>query len=152
MESGSQADIARALRQLHESETVDYKAGMAWDTHNRKACCEIVKDLLAFGNADGGLIIIGVEELGNHTFRLAGLTAAQLGSWESTKLGNFAHDYADPRVACHVDDYRSRPGRLVLVPHEMIKLRRKAEVPSHNIAGANVASSRVRIELDAYIH
>lgn len=89
--------IADALSVGREKKTLDFKGPMAWDEHDKKASCEIVKDVLAMANTGGGLIVIGVEETGQ-CFRPVGLARDQAASWETTRLNQFISRYADPPV------------------------------------------------------
>ncbi len=91
--------LIRALRQDHESRSVDYKAAMVWDTKAGKAaCCGIVKDILAMANSGGGLIILGVDELRDKSFRRSGVPSSMLPSWETTRVNSFVQTYADPPI------------------------------------------------------
>lgn len=91
--------LITALRQDHESRDVDYKGAMAWDTKAGKAsCCGVVKDILAMANSGGGLIIFGVDELPDKSFRRSGVPASMLPSWETTRVNTFVQTYADPPI------------------------------------------------------
>ncbi len=91
--------LIHALRQGHETRGVDYKAAMAWDTKAGKAsCCGVVKDILAMANSGGGLIIFGVDELLDKSFRRSGVPSDMLSSWETTRVNNFVQTYADPPI------------------------------------------------------
>ena len=50
------------LRRGHESKDLDYKGPMLWDESDKKACCEVVKDILGMANTLGGFIVVGVSE------------------------------------------------------------------------------------------
>ncbi len=91
-------EIERALNQLHESPSLDYKQAMLWNEKEAETGCSLVKDLIAFANSEGGYIIIGVKELPDHRFMHTGLDADQLRTWEQTRLGNFVDARVEPRV------------------------------------------------------
>ena len=94
-------ELARLIARDQESKDVEFKGSMAWDESDKRACCEIVKDILAMANTGGGAIIVGVEEHTDRVPRYAvegGLTEAQLSSFEATRLNNFVRRYADPPV------------------------------------------------------
>jgi hypothetical protein len=80
-----------------ERKDLDYKGPMAWDKNDKKGCCEIVKDVLAMANTDGGYIVVGVAEKAGG-FELEGLNPDQLKTWDTTKLNQFIQNYADPPI------------------------------------------------------
>ncbi len=80
-----------------ESKDLDYKAPSQWDEKDKKACCEIVKDILAMANTLGGYIVIGVKERGNG-FEWKGLTTEQIRSFETSRINRFVQNYADPPI------------------------------------------------------
>ncbi len=87
-----------ALQQNDETRDVEYKAAMAWNEKDKAACCGVVKDILAMANMGGGLIIIGVDQMDNGSFKPTGLPDHMLGSWETTRVNNFVQRYADPPI------------------------------------------------------
>jgi Putative DNA-binding domain len=54
--------LARAKNAMRESKTVDFKR--EFDVASPAAWCEIIKDIVAFANSGGGIIILGVEDNG----------------------------------------------------------------------------------------
>ena len=80
-----------------ESKDLDYKGPCQWDEKDKKACCEIVKDILAMANTLGGYILIGVSEKGNG-FEWEGLTTKQAKSFETSRINRFLQNYADPPI------------------------------------------------------
>ncbi|MBL7204911.1 MAG: putative DNA binding domain-containing protein [Desulfobacteraceae bacterium] len=80
-----------------ESKDLDYKGPCQWDEKDKKACCEIVKDILAMANTIGGYIVIGVSEKGNG-FEWEGLTTKQAKSFETSRINRFLQNYADPPI------------------------------------------------------
>ena len=63
------------LRRGFESKEFDYKGPCVWDKGDKKACCEIVKDILATANTKGGFIVVGVDET-DTGFSWSGLAAS----------------------------------------------------------------------------
>ena len=57
--------IQRALAAKRESKYVDFKASL--DFSEPHAWCEIVKDIIAMANSDGGVLLIGLDNRGNPT-------------------------------------------------------------------------------------
>lgn len=84
-----------------ESKSLDYKGPMIWNADDKKACCELTKDIMAMANTDGGYIVIGVSEV-ESGFRLDGLAPDQAGTFESSQLCRFVQNYADPPVNVRV--------------------------------------------------
>ena len=80
-----------------ERRDLDYKDAAAWNKDDKKACCAIIKDILAMANTLGGSIVVGVNETATG-FDPVGLMPDQLKSWESTRVNNFVQNYADPPV------------------------------------------------------
>ena len=89
--------LAEFLERGHEAKDLDFKSPMRWDKHDKAACCEVVKDILAMANTDGGFIVVGVEET-NEGFTPVGMTSEEAASWETTRLNQFVARYAEPPV------------------------------------------------------
>jgi len=90
-------ELKEILLQGFESKDLDYKGPCQWDEKDKKACCEIVKDILAMANTLGGYIIIGVSEQENG-FSWEGLSPEQAKSFETSRLNRFVQNYADPPI------------------------------------------------------
>ena len=69
-------ELIAILLRGHESKDFDYKSAAEWDEKDKKACCELVKDILAMANTLGGFIVIGVSESASG-FSFDGVTPAQ---------------------------------------------------------------------------
>ena len=89
--------LEEILLQGYESKDIDYKGPFKWDEGDKKACCEIVKDILAMANTLGGYIVIGVEETGKG-FNFIGLTNEQADSFETSRINRFLQNYTDPPI------------------------------------------------------
>lgn len=90
-------DLAQLVKRGYESKDVEYKGSMEWNESDKKACCELIKDVLAIANTQGGFIIVGVSE-GDDSFHTDGLSKSQLATYESTRLANFVQKYAEPPI------------------------------------------------------
>ncbi len=90
-------EILAIITQGYESRTVDYKQHMIWDESNKKQCCELVKDILALANTDGGWIVIGVSET-KSGFSHDGVTQTESLSFEVTRVNQFVNNYAEPPI------------------------------------------------------
>jgi predicted HTH transcriptional regulator len=85
----------------YESKSVDYKGPGKWDENDKKACCELVKDILAMSNSEGGYLVIGVAEK-EGKFQNAGLSAEELHSYDTSRVNRFLQNYVDPPINCLV--------------------------------------------------
>ncbi len=90
-------ELKNLILHPYESKELDFKGPMAWHGNDKKACCEIVKDILAMANTKGGFIVIGVEETKNG-FSLKGLTTDQIASFQSEEINRFVQRYAEPPI------------------------------------------------------
>ncbi|MCX7429336.1 MAG: ATP-binding protein [Planctomycetia bacterium] len=111
----STEDWDTILRRGFESKELDYKGPDVWDEGNKKACCEIVKDILAIANTKGGFLVFGVSETSNGLFSWDGLTDEQCKSFEATRLNNWVQKYADPPINAHVIKHPSQGSRFVII-------------------------------------
>ena len=55
--------LARARTAVRESGTLDFKRG--FDQTSAAALCELVKDIVAFANSGGGVVVFGVDDDGS---------------------------------------------------------------------------------------
>ncbi|MCK4820609.1 ATP-binding protein, partial [bacterium] len=91
----NESKLIEILLRKEETKEITYKAPCGWNPKDKAACCELVKDILAFGNTLGGYLIIGVNEIPNG-FDFAGLSDDQLATYDTTKINQFINKYADP--------------------------------------------------------
>ena len=82
-----------------ESDELDYKSAMSWDTMSRTAKGKIIRHLTAFANTKGGFLVIGVSEdpSGNPKLR-TGVTPEQAGSFDPTPVGYFINNHIEPPI------------------------------------------------------
>ena len=90
-------ELKNLLLRLYESKELDFKGPMAWNGNDKKACCEIIKDILAMANTKGGFIVIGVEDT-KSGFNRIGLTPEQNASFQSEEINRFVQRYAEPPI------------------------------------------------------
>jgi hypothetical protein len=93
----SNRELIDILRRGYESKDLDYKGPMLWDESDKKACCEVVKDILGMANTLGGFIVIGVSEAPTG-FSWDGLNPEQSKTFDTTRLNRFVQNYADPPI------------------------------------------------------
>ncbi len=91
------SELTAILLRGNESKDFDYKAASTWDEKDKKACCEIVKDILAMANTQGGFIVIGVSEQPSG-FSFDGLSESEANSFDTSRLNRFLQDYTDPPI------------------------------------------------------
>jgi len=113
------ADLTAVIMRGSESKELDYKGPMKWDEKGagRRACCELVKDILAMANTRGGWLVIGVEEADppGPQFRWVGLSPEEASSFETSRLNQFVQRYADPPVNCEVIRYPCQDRDYVVI-------------------------------------
>jgi hypothetical protein len=97
-----------------ESKDLDYKGPCAWDNSIKKACCELVKDVLALANAGGGWLVIGVNETGT-AFSPDGVSDDQAASFETTQINTFLNKYADPPINTRIHKPEVQGKRFIAV-------------------------------------
>ena len=90
-------ELKDILLRGYETKDLDYKAAAVWDENNKKACCELVKDILGVANTRGGYIVIGVSESPTG-FVWDGVTEKQALSFDTSRLNRFLQNYADPPI------------------------------------------------------
>jgi len=90
-------ELINLILHPYESKELDFKGPMAWNGNDKKACCEIVKDILAMANTKGGFVVIGVEDT-KSGFNRIGLTPEQNASFQSEEINRFVQRYAEPPI------------------------------------------------------
>jgi hypothetical protein len=92
MNSYSYDDI---LNLSHERKDVDFKRSIPWDKDHKY---EIIKDVLAFSNASGGIIVIGVDEDNNHKPIKRGILQEHEKTWKTTIVNRDVNNYCEPPI------------------------------------------------------
>ncbi len=64
---------------------------------SKKEKCELVKDILAMANTQGGHIVVGVKEKGVE-FEFAGMSEEEAKSFKTTEINDFLKSYASPPI------------------------------------------------------
>src|ERR1700733_518638 len=95
------AALVASIERNFESKDLDYKETLVWSSDDKKPKCELVKDVLAMANTEGGQIVIGVSELGDG-FLLTGVSEECAASVETSELCRFVQIYCDPPINLHV--------------------------------------------------
>lgn len=79
--------VERASTGARESKTLDFKS--EFDVTARKDWCEIIKDIVAFANTDGGVIIFGVNDNGT----ISESDVSQMLSYDTADITNKIERY-----------------------------------------------------------
>ncbi len=110
------ADLEELIARGHESKDLEHKGPMAWPAGDKRACCELVKDILALANHDGGgYLVIGVAETEDGRFEPRGLNEEQLKSFETTRLNEFVNSYARPPINATLRKVTHEARRFVII-------------------------------------
>lgn len=88
--------IEEAVRANRETTTFDYKERLNWDS-GRQAQVELLRDLVGFANRDGGMIVVGIKDLGGGNFAPLGLQPDDPIP-DPTAIGQLMREYFDPTV------------------------------------------------------
>ena len=94
-----------------ETAVIEYKSGIGWDEMGRRAQRELVRDLMAFGNADTfGYLVVGVSQTDSGMYERSGISEEQAASYDPTPIGEVVRTYSDPEVqfTIHVPEFQGR--------------------------------------------
>ena len=87
-----------------ESDELDYKAAMNWNTMSRAAKGKILRHLTAFANTRGGHLVIGVQENDSGVPEiLSGVSEEAAASFDPTPVGNFINAHIEPPLDFTID-------------------------------------------------
>ena len=101
-------DIERVVAdQIQESDTVEFKEGLsgrngldAWHTGadriGERARNQLVEEIIAFANAHGGTLLVGIEESGDHPRRAVSIRPVPRCADVAARLHMFCRDLIDP--------------------------------------------------------
>lgn len=103
-------ELRRRLRAKKETREVDYKETL--DVKSKERLAGIAKDVAAFANTIGGVIIIGVRD---KVWDLVGVSAATVAALTPEDLDNKISNYLDPRVEFDVSPFTFRKKRFVAI-------------------------------------
>ena len=82
-----------------ESDELDYKTHMSWNTMSRAAKGKLLRHLTAFAKTRGGYLVIGVSEdqFGNPNL-CTGVSQAEAGSFDPSAVGSFVNSHIEPPI------------------------------------------------------
>jgi Schlafen, AlbA_2 len=90
--TGLQEELASLLASPSESITVDFKERLSWQDLRGKL--DMIKDIVALANRNGGLLVIGLRDEGGGVFTRLGLGEDKLP--DPTVVGVFGRKYFEP--------------------------------------------------------
>lgn len=97
-------DFAELVTRGVESDELDYKAAMNWNTMSRAAKGKIARHLTAFANVRGGHLVIGVQENSSGIpDQLTGVSEEEAASFDPTPVGNFLNAHIEPELDFTID-------------------------------------------------
>lgn len=86
----------------HERTGVDFKCSKPWDGEFKY---KMIKAVLAFANAGGGYIVIGVDEsVGEDDGRFSGISDNDRSTWDVTKVNRDINNFAGPGIDINLSD------------------------------------------------
>ena len=87
-----------------ESDVLDYKAPVNWNTLAKAQKAKFVRHALAFANTHGGAIVIGVrEDINGHPSLYEGLDDEQCHSFDPSTVGTYINSHVDPAIDLTVE-------------------------------------------------
>ena len=87
-----------------ESDVLDYKAPVDWNTLSKQQKAKFVRHALAFANTRGGAIVIGVrEDVNGHPSLYEGLNNEQCHSFDPSLVGTYINSHVDPAIDLTVE-------------------------------------------------
>ncbi len=110
-------ELSNLILLAYESKEHEFKGPMAWNGYDKKACCEIVKDILAMANTKGGFIVIGVEETADG-FVQRGLTPEQIASFQPEEINRYVQKYSEPPINTTLSkiEYNGKSFVIIRIP------------------------------------
>lgn len=97
-------DFTELVTRGVESDELDYKAAMNWNTMSRAAKGKIARHLTAFANVRGGFLVIGVGESSSGVpDQLTGVSEEEAASFDPTPVGNFLNAHIEPELDFTID-------------------------------------------------
>src|SRR5438874_874897 len=109
-------ELVRFIEAAGENANIDAKGPMQWD--GGAASAGLTKDIIALANSrDGGVLVIGKEELQPGKFVATGLSAAQVSSFDTTKVATWVNNHCSPfvKLVCYRQEHQSREFVVVTV-------------------------------------
>ncbi len=94
-----QTDFRELVYRGVESDILDYKAPLNWNTMKRAARAKIVRHVVALANTKGGVVVIGVgEDASGHPSVYTGLSDEEVHSFDPSIVGTFINSHVEPPV------------------------------------------------------
>ncbi len=95
----TETDFRELVYRGVESDELDYKAPLNWNTMSRTAKAKIVRHVIALANTRGGFVVIGVgEDASGHPSVYTGLNKDEVHSFDPSVVGAFINRHVEPPV------------------------------------------------------
>lgn len=102
------------IERCGEQRNLEYKRSMSWDKPETKA--KLTKATLAMSNLrDGGVIVIGMDEIENGKWIPAGMPPSDFDSYNQDHCVEHFNKYADPFVECTIHKIRHEAKLFVII-------------------------------------
>lgn len=113
--SSKERDFEELVYRGVESDELDYKTHMSWNSMPRSAKGKLLRHLVAFANTRGGYLVIGVgeDQFGNPNL-YTGVSAEEAGSFDPSAVGNFLNSYVEPAIDFTIERPIIRGKRYVI--------------------------------------
>ncbi|MEN6367837.1 MAG: ATP-binding protein [Thermoguttaceae bacterium] len=90
-------ELVRIVKMVGENDEIDAKRPVTWD--NGVESAGLAKDFAAFANSrNGGIVVIGKEEVEPGTFDAVGVTPEQAATFEKTKIAQWVNNHFSPAI------------------------------------------------------
>lgn len=108
-------DFVRLLERRREDRGLEYKGSAPWTDESFR--CQLVKEMLGMASLpDGGHIVIGVrEDKTTQTFHPDGMGGADISTFVTEHVADFAAEYAEPYVEFELSRPEHAGNRFVLI-------------------------------------
>ncbi len=94
-----ETDFAELVYRGVESDVLDYKSPMNWNTLSGAGKAKIVRHITALANTKGGAVVIGVgEDASGHPSVYTGLSHEESRSFDPSAVGAFVNRHVEPPV------------------------------------------------------
>ncbi len=108
-------DLEFYIEHRKEERYLEYKRSMIW-TDDDTTKVKVAKAMMAMSNLrNGGVIVIGMKEIGRGVWEPDGISAQQVTSFNHDDIAQWVNDYAVPAVQFTVDPFVSDKNQFVII-------------------------------------
>jgi predicted HTH transcriptional regulator len=108
------SELIEFVNAMGESRNYEFKASISWnDDHQR---FKLTKSIMSLSNiANGGLIILGVDQTSNHQFKPNGMTKEHYDSFNYDNMRDHVNNYASPYAEFNIQKLEDNNIRFVII-------------------------------------